>query len=168
MVEMGSVPKDKIDKGVRAEQAFKTWLNVRGYSFIYLDQSVESFPAKFRDQVKRPDFLIGLFRFGSIFVDVKGHRPYQDEVGAYFSLPVEEAEQYRMLETFMGLPVWLAYVPEEEAFKVAYFFPASLVINLSAIEYNGKRFKKIHMTTTGLKRVPLDGTGRLSTLCELT
>jgi hypothetical protein len=164
---MGFVPKDKQEKGIRAEQAFKAWLNERGYSFIYLDQSVENFPAKFRDQVKRPDFLIGLFRLGSIFVDVKGHRLYQDEQGSYFSLPVEEAEQYRMLETFMGLPVWLAYIPEEEGFMAAYFFPASMVVNLGCIEYGGRRFKKIHLGTTGLKRVALDQSGLLSSLCEL-
>lgn len=154
-------------KGVRAEQAFLSWLNLKGYSYIYLEQSTTTFPEKFHGAIKRPDFLIGLFRLGSIFVDVKGHRLYKDEGGSYFSLPADEAQQYRMLETFMGLPVWLAYIPEEEALQAAYFFPASLVINLPAMAYNGRKFIKIYLDTVTFKGVALDGTGRLSSLCEL-
>lgn len=165
---MNQVPKDKQEKGLRAEQAFKAWLNDKGYSYIYLEQSVENFPTKFHGAIKRPDYLIGLFRLGSIFVDVKGHRLYQDEKGSYFSLPAEEAEQYRMLEIFMGLSVWLAYVPEEEGLQAAYFYPAALLMNLPEFEYNSCKFVKIHLGTVTFKRVPLDKSGQLSSLCELT
>ncbi len=165
---MGNVPKDKQDKGIRAEQAFRAWLNDKGYSYIYLEQSPDNFPAKFHGNIKRPDFLIGMFRLGSIFVDVKGHRIYRDEEGSYFSLPADEADQYRMFEMFMGLPVWLAYVPEEEGLQAAYFFPASLVVaNLPILSYQGRKFIKIHLGTVTFKRVPLDKTGQLSSLCEL-
>ena len=163
----GYVPREKQDKGVRAEHAFRAWLNEKGYSFIYLEQSTTTFPEKFHGSIKRPDFLIGLFRLGSIFVDVKGHRRYEDEHGSYFSLPADEAQQYRMLETFMGLPVWLAYVPEDEGLQVAYFFPASLVVNLPALAYNGRKFVKIHLGTVTFKRIALDRSGQLSSLCEL-
>ncbi|CAA6603257.1 hypothetical protein MTBLM1_10277 [Rhodospirillaceae bacterium LM-1] len=163
---MGNVLKDKQEGSAHAAQAFQAWLNLKGYSYIYLEQSTLTFPEKFLGAIKRPDFLIGTFRHGAFFVDVKGHGFYQDDDGSYFSLLADEALQYHRLEAFVGLPVWLAYLPEEEGLQAAYFYPTSLVANnLPALDYNGREFFKIHLNAASLKRVPLNSSGQLSCLC---
>ncbi|MBF0356593.1 MAG: hypothetical protein HQL43_15280 [Alphaproteobacteria bacterium] len=166
-VFMAFVPKEKQEKGVRAEKAFLNWLNLKGYPYIYLDQSVERFPAKLSGLFKRPDFIVFLFRLGAFFVDVKGYKIYQDQQGGrYFSLSSQETTSYGHFETLTSMPVWLACVPDEEGYQAAYLFPISLVLSCDEQKFKGIDFFKIPLDSQLVKRIPLDEAGSFSTICE--
>lgn len=98
--------EDRIKKGKDGENAFQQWLKENEFPYLFVDQSKETFPPLFRQNLKRPDFLVLLESIGMIAVDVKNHDPQPD--GA-FTINAEELAKALAFERVFRIPVWYAY-----------------------------------------------------------
>mgnify|MGYP001773005245 CR=1 FL=1 len=94
-----------------AELKFKEWLDQKGYGYLYIDQSAQTFSEFFRGIIKRPDFLVVLNRIGIIAVDVKERNMPFDRHGAPCVTLDEEEEvnKYLAFERLMRVPVWFVF-----------------------------------------------------------
>lgn len=96
----------RLQKGQEAEDAMNDWLGANNLSYLYVNQSPDTFAPLFKGYVKRPDFLVLLESVGLIAVDVK----HYTSRGNTLTLKLEE-EVRRVLafERIFRIPVWYAY-----------------------------------------------------------
>ena len=89
----------------------------------------------FHGIVKRPDFLVLLESIGLIAVDAKNHALNR----GVFTLP-RESELRRVLtfERLFRIPVWYAYLHEEEGATVWYWISALKAIEVGEVRRNSK------------------------------
>lgn len=113
-----SPTNEEKERGKKAEEKFKEWLNCHKYPFFKLDQDIKSFPEFFDDyedlknkKFKRPDFFIALMGAGIIGVDVKARTPLHNG-----DLCLDEKDDLTRLlnfkETF-NVKVYIAFYPPE-------------------------------------------------------
>ena len=67
-------------KGLKAEAAFRDWLNRSGVAFLYVEQSPLNVPERLRRRIKRPDYLVGIPHAGMLAFDVKAKSAYDDHL----------------------------------------------------------------------------------------
>ena len=97
-------------QGQAAEDRFRAWLDRCCLPHIYVEQSPLTIPQPLRGEIKRPDFLVGIPTIGTIAVDVKAKRVYEDKL-------LIDAYEHRTLlnfETFFNISVWFACFPPDE------------------------------------------------------
>ncbi|MDK1286270.1 hypothetical protein [Pseudoalteromonas umbrosa] len=95
-----------IEKGQVGELAFNDWLQSNNVSFLYIEQSEETFSTLFKNSLKRPDFLILLESIGMIAVDVKNYKKYNNS----YSLNLQsELIKSLTFERLFRMPLWYAY-----------------------------------------------------------
>lgn len=97
-------------QGQAAEDRFRAWLDRCKLPHIYVEQSPLTLPASLKGEIKRPDFLVGIPSIGTVAVDVKAKRIYDDAL-------IIDAYEHRTLlnfETFFNLSVWFACFPPDE------------------------------------------------------
>lgn len=102
-------PKERHAQGCAAEDRFRGWLDRCHLPHIYVEQSPFTFPAHLKGAIKRPDFLVGIPSIGTLAVDVKAKRIYQDAI-------LIDADEHRTLmafETHFNMSVWFACFPPE-------------------------------------------------------
>lgn len=78
---------------------------------MFIEQSPLTMPESLKDEIKRPDFLVGIPAIGTIAVDMKAKRVYADTI-------IIDAYEHRTLlnfETFFSTSVWFACFPPDEA-----------------------------------------------------
>ena len=109
-------------QGQAAEDRFRSWLDRCCLPHIYVEQSPFTIPGPLRGEIKRPDFLVGIPSIGTIAVDVKAKRVYQDAL-------IIDAYEHRTLlnfETFFNTSVWFACFPPDEPHTCHLFLNRSL------------------------------------------
>lgn len=110
-------------QGLAAEDRFRSWLDRCCLPHIYVEQSPFTIPEPLRGEIKRPDFLVGIPSIGTIAVDVKAKRIYQEAL-------IIDAYEHRTLlnfETFFNISVWFACFPPDEPHTCHLFLNRSLV-----------------------------------------
>jgi len=120
-------------QGDAAEALFRAWLERCHLPHIYVEQSPFTFPSHLKGEIKRPDFLVGIPAIGSIAVDVKAKRIYDNCL-------LIDAEEHRTLATFetcFSTAVWFACFPPEEAHS-CYLMLNREIADLAPIRARGK------------------------------
>jgi hypothetical protein len=124
--------EEQIAKARATEKALGAWLKQEGFSYLAVCQKPETFAPLFRNDLKRPDYLVLLESVGMMAVDVKSNALSQDE----FSLPYEtEVRRTITFERIFRLPVWYAYQGEKK--NTWYWISA-----LKAVEVGKQRTNK--------------------------
>lgn len=119
---MRLTPTERRAQGDAAEDRFRAWLDRCVLPHIFVEQSPLTIPQALRGEIKRPDFLVGLPAIGTIAVDVKAKRIYDDTI-------IIDAYEHRTLanfETYFNMSVWFACFPPEEAHVCHLFLNRSL------------------------------------------
>jgi hypothetical protein len=110
-------------QGRFAEDRFRAWLDRCTLPHLYVEQSPLTMPQPLRGEIKRPDFLVGIPTIGTIAVDVKAKRIYDDAI-------LIDAYEHRTLlnfETFFNISVWFACFPPDEPHTCHLFLNRALV-----------------------------------------
>ena len=90
-----------------AEQDFLNWLDENKFSYLYINQDIESFSKLFTNQVKSPNFLLLIDSIGLIAVNIINYTTFKDK---HFSLNYEsEFKNTLTFEKLFKLPVWYVY-----------------------------------------------------------
>lgn len=138
--------KEIESKGIAGERALEKWLKRQGFSFLALCQDRKHFAPAFRDNLKRPDFLVLLESVGMIAVDAKNRKRY-DGVFAEgaFTLPYEKEFQKALtFERVFRVPLWYAYQGEKEG--TWYWISALKAIEVGEIrERNHEHYLEIKL-----------------------
>ncbi len=130
-------------KGKEGEDAFNSWLNNNGLSFLYVDQSVDTFSTLFKNNVKRPDFLLMLESIGMLAVDVKN---YTQSQGTYTLNMEQEFLRSLSFERLFRIPLWYAYKSEKNGETIWLWISALKAIEVGSISLNnrsGEKFLRI-------------------------
>ncbi|EKO3695192.1 hypothetical protein P0F02_003336 [Vibrio metschnikovii] len=126
--------EDIKSKGIEGELAFKNWLDESGLSYLYIDQSTDTFASLFKLSVKRPDFLMLLESIGMLAVDVKNY----NLSGGVFTLGMtDEFQKALSFERLFRIPLWYVY----KHGKTWYWISALKAIEVGEIRKNVKTNK---------------------------
>lgn len=109
-------------QGAAAETRFRAWLERCHLPHIYVEQSPFTFPEHLKGAIKRPDFLVGIPSIGTLAVDVKAKRIYENAI-------LIDADEHRTLsafETYFNVSVWFACFPPSELHSCHLFLNRSL------------------------------------------
>lgn len=130
-------------KGKEGEYAFNNWLNINGLSYLYVDQSVDTFSTLFKGNVKRPDFLLMLESIGMLAVDVKN---YTQSQGTYTLNMESEFLRSISFERLFRIPLWYAYKSEKNGETIWFWISALKAIEVGSMSINndsGEKFLRI-------------------------
>jgi hypothetical protein len=98
-----------VERGQKAEEAFKKWLRRTKLGYMVVDQTPFSVPIG-PERLKRPDFLVGILSVGMIAIDAKG----RNLVDGHAIIEVSEYEGFSYFERYFGTPVWYAWYPNRD------------------------------------------------------
>lgn len=134
-------------KGQEGEQALNNWLKSNGLSYLYVDQSLETFATLFNGSLKRPDFLVLLESIGMIAVDSKNKQLWDEQ---YYSLGFEnEFQKALTFERVFRIPLWYAYRCQKEDREVWYWISALKAMEVGKLKTNsqsGEQFLLLHLS----------------------
>lgn len=99
-------------RGKEGEELLHQWLQDEGISYVYVRQEPSRFAPLFKDELKRPDFLVLLESIGLLAVDAKYCS--LSNFGNY-TLSTDELRKASMFERIFRIPVWYAFVDQEDA-----------------------------------------------------
>ncbi|MBL4748405.1 MAG: hypothetical protein JKY17_06465 [Magnetovibrio sp.] len=102
---------EKKKKGDEGEAALNTWLKDQNLSYVAICQATETFSPLFKDDVKRPDFLLLFESIGLIAVDAKN---YNYSGGVYTLNLKKELNRSIAFERLIRIPLWYAYYDKNE------------------------------------------------------
>lgn len=125
--------RERQAQGQAAEDRFRAWLDRCHLPHIYVEQSPMTLPQHLRGEIKRPDFLVGIPTIGTLAVDVKAKRIYQDAI-------LIDAYEHRTLlafETFFNISVWFACYPPD-APHTCHLFRNAPLAGLDNVTAQGK------------------------------
>jgi hypothetical protein len=140
--------EEKKEKGERAEEEFKNWLDNHNILYFYIRQEQNNFSKAMRETLseKRPDFLILIPNFGFIFVDVKNR-----EINTkYNSYPIDssEAKKYSSLQRKFNIHTWFVISNENLGYNTWLWIPLSKVlesgITIKVSSLSGQSFLPIN------------------------
>lgn len=121
ILRRATAPESIREKGEAGEVALNEWLKANRLSYLYVDQSSDSFSTLFNGAVKRPDFLVLLESIGLIAVDAKNYTLSRDE----YTLKYEgEVKQVLAFERLFRIPVWYAYLGKDSEGPCWYWISA--------------------------------------------
>ena len=90
-----------------AEQDFLNWLDENKFSYLYINQDIESFSKLFTNQVKSPNFLLLIDSIGLVAVNIMNYTTFKDK---HLSLNYEsEFKNTLKFEKLFKLPVCYVY-----------------------------------------------------------
>ena len=119
-----------------AEKKFKEWLDKKGYPYLYIEQSKDTFATFFRGTSEGPDFLISIPSTSIISVDVKERK--LDKKYESFIIDEKEVEKLSSFERITRLPVWFTFSMKEIAYKTWYWISLGEVIERIMINISRK------------------------------
>jgi hypothetical protein len=121
-------------KGEYHEKRFADILNNYGIPFLFIEQRPED---EYRSttlkesKIKRPDFMIYLNTIGHVFIDVKSRYTIEDIENTennYVYLKDDQLDSLFSLQSYLMLPLWIAFVStkkgDDDNF---YFIPISVI-----------------------------------------
>jgi len=121
-------------KGIEGELALKNWFDDNGLSYLYVDQSTDTFATLFKRNLKRPDFLLLMESIGMLAIDVKNYKLS----GGVFTLGLaDEFQKALTFERLFRLPLWYVYKKDNEW----YWISALKAIEVGSIRKNNKTGK---------------------------
>lgn len=134
---------DIIKKGNEGESEFNNWLKDNNISYLYIDQSTSTFSTLFKNDVKRPDFLMLIESIGMIAIDVKNYTQYENT----YSLNMK-SEFLRSLafERLFRIPLWYVYKSQKDGKTKWLWISALKALEVGKISKNTKtkeRFLRI-------------------------
>lgn len=100
-------------------------------------------PQHLRGEIKRPDFLVGIPTIGTLAVDVKAKRIYQDAI----LIDTYEHRTLAAFETFFNISVWFACFPPDEPHTCHLFLNRSLA-RIEAATAKGKSVVAVPLRAT--------------------
>jgi hypothetical protein len=131
---MKTYNENYLELSKKTELSFKEWLDRHNIPYMYIQQDPETFSTFFRDfNGKRPDFMILIPHFGSIFVDVKYKKlteKYKD-----FALDSIDAKKYSVLQRKFNIHTWYAISNDDYEYKTWFWIPASKVLEEGLPKY---------------------------------
>jgi len=130
-------------QGQAAEERFRAWLDRCHLPHIYVEQSPFTFPRHLKDEIKRPDFLVGIPSIGTIAVDVKAKQVYRDTI----LIDAREHNTLLAFETFFNISVWFASFPPDEPHTCYLFLNRSLA-GIATTRAQGKDVLAVALTLT--------------------
>lgn len=134
---------DRHAKGAAAEDRFRTWLDRCHLPHIYVEQSPFTFPVHMKGEIKRPDFLVGIPSIGTIAVDVKAKRVYQDAI----LIDDYEHRTLAAFEVYFNMSVWFSCFPPDEP-HTCYLFLNRNLTGLATSRCQGKAAIAVPLTRT--------------------
>ena len=123
---MQLIDPNGLEKGSLAEAEFKKWLEKNNLPYLYIKQDKETFSSIFRNNMKRPDFIILISNLGLIMVDVK-HRDINKNQQT-FPLDTLETEKFSVLQRNFNIPVWYAISNDNVGYRTWFWIPISKVL----------------------------------------
>lgn len=123
--------EEKKKKGEEGECSFKEWLDEHRLSYLYINQDREYFASFFKDNVKRPDFLVLIDSIGIIAIDVKNYTLLNN--GCYRLDYEEEVRKVLSFERLFRIPVWYAYLSKDDGEHVWYWISALKAVEVGHI-----------------------------------
>jgi len=123
---MYAIDPEKVKRGKDTEGKFKEWLDNHNISYLYINQEPETFASVFKDNLKRPDFLILIPSLGLIMVDVK-YKNINQKYGD-FAIDAKDIKRYSKLQRTFNLPIWFAISSEDVAFNTWFWIPLPKVL----------------------------------------
>lgn len=110
---------DVCQQGAEGERLFKELLIQKKIPFFYIGQG--AIGVEISDTIKkdmeacRPDFIIDLYKVGTIFIDVKSRlKKAINDSEKFFYLSKNEITQLSNLDAFSNINVWLAFISKED------------------------------------------------------
>ena len=103
-------PSERRQQGDAAEQKFMDWLDRCVLPYMYVEQSPLTVPKGLKGEIKRPDFLVGIPTIGTIAIDVKAKRIYDNAI----IIDDYEHRTFLNFETFFNMSVWYVCFPPDE------------------------------------------------------
>ena len=122
-----------------AEIKFKEWLDKHNIPYLYINQRKETFSSVFKNELKRPDFMVLLPNFGFIFVDVK-NKKISSGFGT-FPIDGNETQKFSSLQRKFNLQIWYVISNENCGYNTWFWIPVSKVLE-SGIETQVSRKSK--------------------------
>ena len=113
---MAIISKENQIKGQQAEAAFQAWLDKSNVPFLYIDQKIETYPAKLLARLKRPDFLVGVVGIGTLALDAKGYRLHDKQ----FSITQKEVSELGSYQRYFNQTVMYAFIPPEHRYELCW------------------------------------------------
>lgn len=90
--------------------------------YMVVDQTPFTVPSH-ANEIKRPDFLVGILSVGLVAIDVKGRSP----VDGAIIIERAEFEGFTYFERYFGAPVWYVCYPERTSDRCLLFRNADLM-----------------------------------------
>lgn len=137
---------DIATQGQLAEDYVLHWLRRDAAGFLYVDQQKSTFAPEFRNQTKRPDFLVTIPTVGFFGLEVKCKNP----VRSHFYLDLDEVERCTNFEFQFNMAVWYVFFTPHDM-GTAYIAPHAKMALLPVDEANGKPAVKIDKRQNLLK-----------------
>jgi hypothetical protein len=138
-------PRNQLDNlDIRPKLAqFRGSLDRCHLPHLYVEQSPMTIPQHLRGEIKRPDFLVGVPTIGTLAVDVKAKRIYQDTI----LIDTYEHRTLLAFETFFNISVWFACFPPDTPHTCHLFLNRSLA-DLNAATVMGKTVVTVPLRLT--------------------
>ena len=108
--------------GKAGEEAFRDWLNKEKIGYLYIDQTIDFFSHTFKENLKRPDFLLLVPSVGFIAIDVKHHdiKTYGEVTG--FTLNIaKELDKAVEFEEVSKTALWYAYKRKDDPSDLSWY-----------------------------------------------
>ncbi|MHB1546907.1 MAG: hypothetical protein ACYCSB_02245 [bacterium] len=126
------------------EEKFQEWLEHKKYSYIYLDQSKDTFSSLFANNVKRPDFLVLIDSIGLIAIDVKSRNKltnYNNKGKSEGRFTLNESEDTQKLLAFerkFRISVWIVFCLDAGGFEAWHWISLSEIIEKFSLVKSSK------------------------------
>jgi len=136
---MDAIDPEKLKRGKEAEEKFKEWLDKHNISYLYIQQDENTFASVFKNNLKRPDFLILIPSLGLMMVDVK----YKNLNPKYEDLAIDayDIKRYSRLQRTFNLPIWFVLSNENVAFKTWFWIPLPKVLEEGMPRFRSSKSK---------------------------
>lgn len=136
-------PSERRQQGDAAEQKFMGWLDRCVLPYMYVEQSPLTVPRGLKGEIKRPDFLVGVPTIGTIAIDVKAKRIYDNAI----IIDDYEYRTFMNFERFFNISVWYVCFPPSEPSTCHLFLNRDLA-GLQSSQCGGVRSIAVSLTRT--------------------
>lgn len=125
--------------GVEGENRFRAWLDAGQIDALSIAQDKELLARLFRNQLKRPDFLVLFPCIGLIAVDVKHHKLIRSGREQGFTLAVgDDLAPAAEFERVFRCPLWFAFTAKDQSDAQGWHF----ISLFGALEQGEKRLNR--------------------------
>lgn len=93
--------------GKDAEFLFREWMNHLDIPYLFIEQGYKTASSALSKTFggKRPDYMLLIPRIGSIVIDVKSRKNYNN----MFHLEIDDVKKYLNLEKYFNFKIWITF-----------------------------------------------------------